>query len=432
MRFQHLLTNLTALVPASGHAGDASVTVRRDWSIGMADGRIVAVGPTAELRGRAESGPVPAVEPAASAWPSESDSRGDPGGVRVEDLGGRLVTPALVDCHTHLVFGGGRSGEWARRLAGASYEEIAREGGGILSTVAATRAASVEELTAAAARRMQILAAGGVGTVEVKSGYGLDRETELRMLEAALAAGRRAGLKVVRTLLAAHAVPPEYADRADAYLDQVCIPLVHEAAGAGLADAVDAFCETIAFSPEQVSRLFEAARQAGLPVRLHADQLNDLGGAALAARHGALSADHLEYTSADAAARMSEAGTTAVLLPGAFFHLKEGQRPPVDAFRSAGTHMAVATDANPGSSPILSLTLAANMACTLFGLTVEEAWAGITVNGARAVGREEDVGSIAIGCSADLAVWTTDDPAEVLQWMGHDLLQRRMRNGTWV
>ncbi len=356
---------------------------------------------------------------------------GAPEAARRESLAGRWVTPALIDAHTHLVFAGDRSEEFERRLAGESYEEIARRGGGIRSTVAATRAATLDELVEGAARRIAVLASEGVGTVEIKSGYGLDRESELRMLEAARAAGARAGVRVSTSLLAAHAVPPEYDGRPDDYLDEVCIPLVREAAESGLADAVDAFCETIAFTPAQTRRLFDAASEAGLPVRLHADQLSDLGGAALAAEYGALSADHLEYTGAEGARAMARAGTVATLLPGAWYTLRERRRPPVEAFRAAGTRMAVATDANPGSSPLLSLLTAANMACIHLGLTVPEALEGITLHAAAALGMAGRIGTIAVGAEADLAVWEVERPAEIIQWIGRRPLTRRMRAGVW-
>ena len=405
MRFHHLFTNLRLLALDGTAAGSR---VREGAWIGVRDGRIAAVG------GR--DGP-PLPEAAAEV---------------ATELGGRLVTPALVDCHTHLVFAGERSGEWARRLAGESYAEIAASGGGIVSTVRATRGASETELAEAAARRLAVLAADGVGTVEIKSGYGLDADTELRMLRAARAAGEAAGVGVVTTLLAAHTVPPEYAGRGGAYLDEVCIPLVRRAGAEGLAHAVDAFCETIAFTPEEVRRVFQAAREAGLPVKLHADQLSDSGGAALVAEFGGLSADHLEYTSREGVAALARSGATAVLLPGAFHGIGETQTPPVAALREAGVPMAVATDANPGTSPLLSLRTAANLACNLFGLTVEEAWLGVTRHGARALGMEGEVGSVTPGARADLAVWDAASPAEIIQWIGSMPLYGRIRQGAWT
>jgi imidazolonepropionase len=345
-----------------------------------------------------------------------------------QDLGGRLVTPAPIDCHTHLVHGGDRADEFEMRLNGADYARIARAGGGILSTVRATRAADEAALLASALRRVDALIAEGVATVEVKSGYGLDPDTELRMLRVARRIAAVRPVQVVTTCLAAHALPPEFAGRADAYIDGLCIPLLAAAAAEGLVDAVDAFCEGIAFSPAQVARLFGAARALGLPVKLHAEQLSHLGGAALAARFGALSADHLEHaTDADATA-MAQAGTVAVLLPGAFYALRETVRPPVAAFRAAGVPMALATDLNPGSSPLHSILLAMNMGCTLFGLTPDEALAGTTRHAARALGLA-DRGMIAPGLRADLAVWDVERPAELCYRIGFNPLHRRIFGG---
>ncbi len=323
---------------------------------------------------------------------------------RVHDAGGRWITPGLIDCHTHLVFGGDRAGEFALRLEGASYAEIARAGGGIRATVAATRAASEQELLRTGGERLDRLCADGATTVEIKSGYGLDITTEIKSLRVArrLADGRP--VAVVTTFLGAHTVPPEYEGRADAYIDLVCDEMLPQIAAEGLADAVDAFCEGIGFSPTQTARLFEAAKARELPLKLHADQLSDLGGAALAARFGALSADHLEHTSADGVAAMAAAGTVAVLLPGAYYTLSESHPPPVAALRERGVAMAVASDCNPGSSPALSLQLMLNMACTLFRLTPEEALAGLTRNAARALGLAYDRGTLAPGLQADLAL----------------------------
>jgi imidazolonepropionase len=341
------------------------------------------------------------------------------------DLGGRLLTPAPIDCHTHLIHGGHRAREFELRLQGASYEQIAREGGGIVSTVAATRGASEADLIAQALPRLDALLAEGVTTVEVKSGYGLDFETELRMLRAARALAGLRPVRIVTTFLGAHAVPAEYRGRADAYLSDICLPALNAAHAQGLVDAVDGFCEGIAFSPAQIARVFDAARALGLPVKLHAEQLSNLGGAQLAARYGALSADHLEYaTDADAAA-LAAAGTVAVLLPGAFYALRETQAPPVAAFRAHGVPMALATDCNPGSSPLTSILLALNMGCTLFRLTPDEGLAGITRHAARALGLT-DCGRLALGLRAELAIWNVETPAELACRIGFNPLHARI------
>ncbi len=342
------------------------------------------------------------------------------------DLGGRLVTPALVDCHTHLIFAGDRAREFEMRLEGASYEEVARAGGGILATVRATRGADEETLLATALTRVDAMIAEGVATLEIKSGYGLDEETELRMLRVARRIEHERAVRVRTSFLGAHAVP-EGADPDD-YLDAVCIPTLRRAAGEGLVDAVDAFCEGIAFSPGQVRRVFEAAHELDLPVRIHAEQLSNLGGARLAAEFGGLSADHLEYLDAEGVAAMAGAGLVAVLLPGAFYTLRESQLPPVAGLRAAGVPMAVATDCNPGSSPMTSLLLALNMACTLFRLTPEEALAGATREGARALGLA-DCGRIAPGLRADLAVWDVEHPAELAYRIGANPLSHRIFAG---
>jgi imidazolonepropionase len=355
-------------------------------------------------------------------------ARGDVTGAPEEDLAGRLVTPAPIDCHTHLVFGGDRAREFEMRLQGATYEEVARAGGGILSTVRATRGASEDSLVAAALPRLDSLIAEGVCTIEIKSGYGLDRETELRQLRAARRLGRERPVRVVTTFLGAHAVPPEYAGRADAYIDEVCIPTLDAAHAEGLVDAVDGFCEGIAFTPAQIARVFDRAGMLGLPVKVHAEQLSNLGGAALAASYGALSADHLEWLDDDGVGAMAKSGTVATLLPGAFYTLRETQVPPLQALRDRCVAIAVATDANPGSSPMFSILLAINMACTLFRLTPEEALAGCTRVAARALGLD-DAGVIEPGKRADLAVWNVAHPAELSYRIGFNPLHRRIFGG---
>lgn len=347
---------------------------------------------------------------------------------KVESLGGAWVTPGLVDCHTHLVFGGTRADEFERRLHGESYEAIARAGGGILSTVRATRAASEDELLAWSLPRARGLVADGVTMIEIKSGYGLDLETELKMLRVARRIGAELGITVRTTMLALHALPQEYKERRGDFVTMVCDEWLPAAQAEGLADAVDAFCEGIGFTPDEVRRVFGRARELGLPVKLHADQLSGLGGGGLAAEHRALSADHLECASESCIAAMARAGTVAVLLPGSFYALRETRVPPVEAMRRHGVAMAVASDLNPGTSPLRSLRLAISMACTLFRLTPEEALRGATVNAARALGLS-DRGRLAVGQRADLVAWDICEPAELAYWIGGALAHRVFAGG---
>ena len=347
----------------------------------------------------------------------------------VIDCEGRWITPGLVDCHTHLVYAGTRAREFELRLEGRSYEDIAGAGGGILSTVRATREASETMLVRESSARLACLAAEGVTTIEIKSGYGLDTATELKMLRVARLLGDAGATDVRTTFLGAHALPPELVGRPDEYIDLVCEEMLPAVAEAGLADAVDAFCERIAFTPAQCARVLDKARSLRLPAKLHADQLSDGGGAALAARFGVLSADHLEYTSEAGVAELAAAGTVAVLLPGAFYCLRESRLPPVAALRSRGVPMAVATDANPGTSPLTSILLALNMACTLFRITPEEALAGATIHGARALGLADSRGTLETGKQADLAIWSIDAPAELAYRMGANPLWQRVQRG---
>ncbi len=346
----------------------------------------------------------------------------------VKDAEGALVTPALVDCHTHIVFGGNRAREFEMRLKGATYEEIARAGGGIVSTVTATRTASEDELLASALPRVDTLIAEGVTTLEIKSGYGLEIESELKMLRVAKRIGKERPVTVRTSFLGAHAVPAEYKDKPDSYLDEICLPALKKAHEEGLVDAVDGFCEGIAFSTEQMARVFEAAKALGLPVKLHAEQLSNLGGAALAAKFGALSSDHLEHLDEAGVKAMAEAGTVGVLLPGAFYTLREKQSPPVDLFRKHGVPMAISTDCNPGTSPLTSLLLTINMACTLFRMTPEEALAGATRNAAKALGLA-DRGVLKAGYRADIAIWNAAHPAELAYRIGFNPLKDRIWGG---
>lgn len=356
-------------------------------------------------------------------------ARGENGPRRVVDCAGRWITPAPVDCHTHVVHGGNRAREFEMRLEGASYAQIAAAGGGIASTVRATRDLSAQELVEAALPRLDALLAEGTSTVEVKSGYGLTVESECRMLEAARTLETLRPVRIRTSWLAAHAVPPEYRGRTDAYLDEVVVPGLRIAAERGLVDAVDGFCEGIAFSAAEMARVFEAAKALGLPVKLHAEQLSPGGGAALAARFGALSADHLEYLDADGAGALAKAGTVAVLLPGAFYAINETRKPPVRALREAGAKIALATDCNPGTSPLTSLLLAMNMGATLFGLTVAECLAGITREAARALRLLSETGTLEAGKSADLAVWDIEAPAELVYRIGFNPLHARVFKG---
>ena len=347
----------------------------------------------------------------------------------IRDLGGRLVTPALIDCHTHVVFGGNRAVEFELRLNGASYQEVAQAGGGIVSTVTATRAASEDELLTDALIRIDAMIAEGVTFIEVKSGYGLDRETELKMLRVARRIAKVRPIEVKTSFLGAHAVPAEYAGRADAYIEDVCIPTLRVAHTEGLIDAVDGFCEGIAFDTKQIARIFTVAKKLGLPVKLHAEQLSNIGGTQLAAQYGALSADHVEYaTDADAKA-LAAAGTVAVVLPGAYYTLRETQAPPIQAFRNHGVPMALATDCNPGSSPLTSALLTMNMACTLFRMTPLEALLGMTAHAAKALG-ELNRGRITATAPADLCVWDVEHPAELSYRIGFNPLHSRIFKGT--
>jgi imidazolonepropionase len=395
-----LLIDLRVATMADGAAAYGLID---DSAIALADGLIAWVGPRSEM-------------PTAYS------------GFEERSLDGRLVTPALIDCHTHVVFAGNRAAEFEMRLNGASYEEVARAGGGIVSTVKATRGASVEELVAQALPRVDAMLAESVSVIEIKSGYGLDVETELRMLRAARMIGQRRAVRVVTTFLGAHAIPPEFKGLADAYIDDVCIPALRAAHTEGLVDAVDGFCEGIAFSPAQIARVFDVAKSLGLPVKLHAEQLSNLGGAKLAASYGALSADHIEYLDEDGVVAMAGAGTVAVILPGAFYTLRETQVPPIAALRKHNVPTALATDCNPGSSPMTSLLLTMNMACTLFRMTPLEAMKGVTVNAARALGLD-DCGVISVGKRADLAVWNVEYPAELAYRIGFNPLHARVVGG---
>ena len=394
---------------ATMRPGGAPYGAVENGAIGIRDGRIDWIGPMAELPGKPET---------------LADD--------VIDAGGRWITPGLIDCHTHMVFGGSRAGEFEKRLQGVSYEEIARAGGGIVSTMSATREASEADLVAAATPRLSNLIREGVTTVEIKSGYGLETAAEMKQLAAARTLGGKLPVHVETTFLGAHALPPEYSGKQGDYIDLVIEEMLPAVADSGTADAVDAFCENIGFTAAETEAVFTAARARDLPVKLHSDQLSDLGGAALAARFDALSADHLEYVSEDGVKAMAASGTVAVLLPGAFYTLRETQLPPMDLFRKHGVDIAIASDFNPGSSPIPSLLLMLNMACTLFRMTPEDALAGATRNAAKALGRADDRGTLEVGKRADLAVWTIEKPAELAYWGGYNPLNTVVRDGVAV
>jgi imidazolonepropionase len=389
-------------------AGDEGYGEIRDAAIAVQDGRIAWIGPEDDLPEMAEDA------------------------LDEVTLNGAWVTPGLIDCHTHLVYGGQRANEFEMRLNGASYEEIAKAGGGIVSTVKATRAASLEDLAESAGRRLESLVEEGVTTIEIKSGYGLDLETERRMLQAARQLEADYPISVLTTCLAAHALPPEYAGRQSDYVDLVCETIIPTLAKEGLVDAVDAFCEKIAFTPAETERVFQTAQQLGLPVKLHAEQLSDQKGAVLAAKYHALSADHVEYVGEDGVEAMAKAGTIAVLLPGAFYCLRETKQPPIDLFRKHGVKMAVSTDSNPGTSPTLSLRLMLSMACAFFRLTPQEALRGVTINAAHALGIGDSHGSLEVGKIADLAAWQIAQPAELSYWIGGNPCSAVMKSGFWA
>jgi imidazolonepropionase len=391
--------------------------------------RLATLAPDRPGLGEIEDGMIAALDGRIVYAGASAEAQADLDAAEIVDCEGRWITPGLIDCHTHLVYGGDRAREFELRLAGASYEEIARAGGGIVSTMAATRAASEAELTAAALPRLDALIAEGVTTVEIKSGYGLALDAELKQLRAARALANRRPISIETTLLAAHALPPEFAGDADGYIDEVCGRMIPAVAEAGLATAVDAFCEGIGFSRDQTRQVFEAARGHGLRVKLHAEQLSNLHGAALAAEFGALSSDHLEYLDEDGAAAMASSGTAAVLLPGAFYFVRETQTPPIDLLRRYGVRMALATDCNPGTSPLTSPLLVMNMAATLFRMTVTECLAGMTREAAYALGLGDETGTLEAGKACDLAIWDIERPAELVYRMGFNPLHARIWRG---
>lgn len=400
-----------------------------EWDLLLTDTRIATMREDAPDYGVTTGSSALAIRDGRIAWIGDESEIASRTAQEKRSLEGRWITPALIDCHTHLVFGGDRAAEFEQRLRGASYEDIARSGGGIMSTVNATRAASADELFAAALPRVAALASEGVATIEIKSGYGLDCDTEVRMLEVARRLGDEASVDVRTSLLAAHTVPPEFDGDADGYIDMICSELLPRVVENELADAVDAYCESIAFDATQVDRLFSAATKLGLAVKLHADQLSDGGGAAMAAQHGALSADHLEYTSGAGVAALAAADSVAVLLPGAYLTLQETQLPPVGKLRASAVPIAVASDCNPGTSPICSLRTAMMLACRLFRLTPEECLAGTTRNAARALGLLHDRGTLEVGKRADIAIWDISHPRELAYWTGTPQLAGSISGG---
>jgi imidazolonepropionase len=402
--FDSLWLNLGAATMAEG----AGYGLIEDAAIGIKDGKIAFIGPAAAL-------------------PENADTLTD----YVYDADGRLATPGLIDCHTHLAYAGSRAAEFEQRLQGVPYEEIARQGGGILSTVAATRAANEDDIGEETLARLASLFRQGVTTLEIKSGYGLDLENERKLLSVATVLRDESGLRIQRSFLGAHALPPEYKDRADDYIDLVCTHMLPALAAEGLVDAVDAFCENIGFTPAQTARVFEAAQKLNLPVKLHAEQLSNRHGAALAATYKALSADHLEYLDEDGVKAMAQAGMTAVLLPGAFYYLREKQLPPVDLLRRYKVPMAIATDHNPGTAPTLDPVLMLNMACILFRLTPEEALAGMTRNAARALGYQDICGTLEAGKAADIALWDVRHPRDLAYPFGHAPCRGVILSGDW-
>jgi len=405
MNFDSLWTNCHLATMA----GSREYGMVQDGALGVRDGHIAWVGPAEEL-------------------PEDAQASAS----LVEDLSGAWVTPGLIDCHTHLVYAGNRSSEFEMRLKGASYQEIAEAGGGILSTVKAVRAVDAQELYDQSLPRLKAMMAGGVTTLEIKSGYGLDVQNELKMLQVIQRLNSDTPIRVIPTFLGAHTVPPEYKGRADAYVDLVVNDMLPRVVEEGLARAVDVFCEAIGFSLKQTERIFTAAGESGLRVKLHAEQLSDSKGAVLAARYKALSVDHLEYLDAEDVSVLAESGCVAVLLPGAFYYLNETQRPPIDTLRNAGVSMAVSTDANPGTSPMLCIRTAMNMACVLFGLTPAEVLAGTTRHAARALGLQQDIGTLETGKAADFAVWDIDSPADLAYQLGGNPLRYSVIAGNRV